>query len=363
MVEEVERCLRKRQIRPLISRFRLGSGRAGPGPAACLMPDGAVRNGPCGTGFAADGRKAEMGIIGSDRRARYVVAALVRMLVMSPALLGMLVLPAVSARAADDAATPTDLAFIRRVHLTATGAGAASALARAMSVNGAVKRLTQQVSTECEQLDGLSRSAAGTLEVALDDPLPAEQRSALAALQQSVGATFDAGVVDYLWRAGSELLPIATTVRGTTRNPIVRRLAQRAEAVTAAQLPRLQGSGLLKMTVLPSVAATSPVNRLPGGVPMDGQLMAQAREGTGYLVPSAWSRITVLVVATGVAGVLSWRLLIRPRGSRVRARRIPARRRGHRQPTGPETGRLAGPRHRRATVPETRRLRPRHPPP
>ncbi|WP_189330089.1 DUF4142 domain-containing protein [Actinoplanes ianthinogenes] len=302
-------------------------------------------------------------MIGSDRRARYVVAALVRMLVIPPALLGMLILPAASARAADDAATPTDLAFIRRVHLTATGAGAASALARGMSVNGAVTRMAQQVSTECEQLDGLSRSAAGTLGVALDDPLPAEQRSTLAALQQSVGATFDTGFVAYLWRADSELLPIATTVRGTTGNPIVRRLAQRAEAVTAAQLPRLQGSGLLTMTVLPSVAATSPVSRLPGGVPMDGQVMAQAREGTGYLVPPAWSRVTVLVVATGVAGVLSWRLLIGSRGGRGRARRTPAGRRWHREPTRPETGRPAGPRHRRATVPETRRLRPRHPPP
>ncbi len=286
-----------------------------------------------------------MGVIGSGGRARCVVAALI----------GMLILSAAPARAAEGAATPTDLDFVHRVHLTAAGAGAASALARGMSVNPTIKRLTQRVTTQCEQLDDLSRSVAETLKVALDDPMPAEQQSALATLQKSGGGTFDAGYVDYLWHADSELLPIATTVMGTTRNPVVRRLAERAEAVTAAQLPMLQDSGLLKMTVLPTAAATSTVSRLPGGVPMDRQLMAQARSDTGYLAPSAWSRIAVLIVATGVAGVLSWHLLIRSRAGRVRARRMPVRRRGHRKPALPDAGRATGPRHRRSTLPDTAR--------
>ncbi|WP_221321940.1 DUF4142 domain-containing protein [Actinoplanes sp. L3-i22] len=285
---------------------------------------------------------------------RHVVAALVRMLVVPPALIGMLILPASAARAAEGPVTPTDLDFVRRVHLTAAGAGAASELARGMSVSPAVKRLTQQVTTQCEQLDDLSRSVAGTLEVTLDDPMPAEQQSALATLQQSGGGTFDTGYVAYLWHADSELLPIATTVLGTTRNPVVRRLAERAEAVTAAQLPMLQDSGLLKMTVLPTATATGTAGRLPGGVPMDRQLMAQARAGTGYLAPSAWSRVAVLIVATGVAGILSWHLLIRSRAGRVR--RMPARRRWHRKPARPDAGRAAGPRHRRATRPDAGRV-------
>ncbi|WP_436528677.1 DUF4142 domain-containing protein [Actinoplanes sp. HUAS TT8] len=294
-------------------------------------------------------------MIGSNGRARYVVAALIRMLVVLPALIGMLIMPAASARADSGAATRTDLEFIRRVHLTAAGVGAASALARGMSVSVTVKRLTQQVTTQCEQLDDLSRSVAGTLAVALDDPLPAEQQSALASLQQSDGGTFDAGYVAYLWRANSELLPIAATVMGTTRSPVVRRLAERAEAVTAAQLPMLQDSGLLKMAVLPTAAPAGTVGRLPGGVPVDGQLVAQARSGTGYLAPSAWSRVTVLIVAVGVAGFLSWHLLVRSRAGRVRACRMPAKRRWHRTPARPDAGRVAGPRHRRSTRPEADR--------
>src|SRR6185436_13429723 len=111
------------------------------------------------------------------------------------------------------------------------------------------------------------------------------------------------------------LLPIATTVKGTTRNPVVRRLAARAEAVTAAQLPMLQDSGLLKMAVLPvaTAAGATATGRLPGGVPMDQQLIAQTRSGNGYLAPSVWIRVAVLVVATGMAGALSWRVLVRPR--------------------------------------------------
>jgi Domain of unknown function (DUF4142) len=284
-------------------------------------------------------------MIGSGADARYVVAALI----------GMLTLPAAPARAAALPATSTDLDFVRRVHLTAAGVGTASALVRAMSVNTVVERLSQQVTTQCEQLDGLSRSAAETLRVPLDSPLPAEQQSALAALQQRDGGTFDAGYVDYLWRADSELLPIATTVKGTTRNPVVRRLADRAEAVTAAQLPMLQDSGLLRMTVLPAAASPGATDRLPGGVPMDRQLMARTRSGTGYLAPSAWTRVAVLLVASGVAGILSWRVLKRPRPGRPRARWTLARRKRNRNPAMPATSRSAGPRHRRSTAPETGR--------
>ncbi|WP_043512670.1 MULTISPECIES: DUF4142 domain-containing protein [unclassified Actinoplanes] len=268
-------------------------------------------------------------------------------------LLGMLVLPAAPARAVTTPATATDRDFVRRVHLTATAVGAASALARGMSGNTSVKRLTAQVTPQCEQLDGLSRSVAGTLRVALTDPLAAEQQSALATLQQSGGEAFDAGYVDYLWRADSALLPIATTVKGTTRNAVVRRLAERAEAVTAEQLPMLQDSGLLRMTVLPTpatpatpatAASASAVGRLPGGVPMDRRLMAETRSGTGYLAPPIWLRLAVLIIATAVAGVLSRRLLTRRRTGRPRRRWAARRSRG--------TGRGSPGRHSRVRRPQ-----------
>lgn len=272
------------------------------------------------------------------------------------ALIGVLLLPAVPARAADGPATRTDLDFVRRVHLTATGVGTASALARGMSANVAVKGLARQVTTQCEQLDGLSQDVAATLAVPLDGPLADDQQSALTALQRSGGEAFDTGYVDYLWQANSELLPIAATVKGTTRNQVVRRLAERAEAVTAAQLPMLQDSGLLKMAVLPAAVAPSAAGRLFGGVPMDQELMAQTRSGAGYLAPPVWIRLAVLLAATGAAGFLSWHLLVRSRAGRVRARRLPVRRRRPQRPVMPEAGRASGPRHRRSAVLEAGRV-------
>lgn len=245
---------------------------------------------------------------GNGRWSRYAMAALI----------AALVAPATPARAAGGSATPTDVAFVHRVHLTTAGIGAASALARQMSANAAVKKLAEQVGTQNDQLDGLTRSTATALKVPLTDPLPADQQAALAALQQRGGTAFDAAFVDYLWHADSSLLPISTTVNATTRSTAVRRLAEQADTVVAAQLPSLEKSGLLDMAVLPSPSASgSAVTRLPGGVPMDQRLMAQTRSGAGFLSPALWIRLSVLVVATGAATVLTWRLLTgRSRGRR-----------------------------------------------
>jgi predicted outer membrane protein len=248
------------------------------------------------------------------------------------ALIAALVLPATPARAAGGSASATDLQFVRRLHLTTAGVGAASALARQMSATDAVKKLAAQVSRQNDELDDLTRSTAATLKVPLTDPLPADQQTALGTLQQSSGAAFDAGYVGYLWHADGTLLPISTAVTGTTRSVPVRRLAQRAGSVVAAQLPMLQNSGRLDMAILPTPSASNAaVTRLPGGVPMDHRLMARTRSGSGFLSPALWVRLSVLVVTTGVALALTWRLLHRSGAARGRGRR-----RVRPGPTGPD---------------------------
>jgi hypothetical protein len=134
---------------------------------------------------------------------------------------------------------------------------------------------------------------------------------------------FETEYVNYLWTADSALLPIAMTVHGTTRNTAVRRLAERADTVLAAQLPLLQQSGLLQMPVLPAPAPSPTVTtRLPGGVPQNQGLEAQARSGAGFLSPTRPVRLIVLITAIGATGGLIWRLRSRSASA--------ARRRGRR---------------------------------
>jgi hypothetical protein len=251
---------------------------------------------------------------GSSVSSRSAVAVLVTALVLGAT-------PAVArAEAPSGAASSTDLDFVRRVHLTVLSVGPAGARAREVSAHAAVKNLAAQVSSQNAELDGLARSTATALKVSLTSLLPAAQQAALASLQGHTGAVFETAFVNYVWVADSTLLPIAMTVRGTTRNAAVRRLAERADTVVAAQLPLLQNSGLLQMAVLPAPPASAAAARLPGGVPPDQRLEAQARSGAGFLATSLPVRLIVLVAALGAAGGLAWRLLVRPASGRRRGR-------------------------------------------
>jgi hypothetical protein len=100
----------------------------------------------------------------------------------------------------------------------------------------------------------------------------------------------------------------------------VRKLAERADTLVAAQLPLLQKSGLLQMSMLPTAAPAATV-RLPGGVPPNHSLEAQARSGAGYLAPGLPVRLLVLIAAVGAAGGLTWRLLTRSSSARRGRRR------------------------------------------
>ena len=237
----------------------------------------------------------------------------------------LLVQTPMAAEAADGSATQTDVDFVRRVHATVLGLTPASALAKDMGASAAVKALAARVGGEEAKLDQLTRGTATALKVSLDAPLPAGQQAGLAELQQHSGTVFDQQYVTFLWNVDSALLPIATTVRATTKNAAVRTLAERADTVTAGQLPLLQKSGLLKMPMV-AAASASAAAKLPGGVPLNSSLVARARAGSdgGLLSATFRVRLIVLAVAVCVAGALTWRLVARstPRGRR-RTRRTP----------------------------------------
>jgi len=221
---------------------------------------------------------------------------------------------AAHAEAKDGAAGALDLDFVRRVHNTVLGVTPAAALAKDSSATAGVKSLAAQAGAQDAQLGTLARTTATALKLNLTDPLPADEQAGLATLRQHTGAVFDARFVNFLWSLDSTLLPIATTVRATTKNAAVRKLAERAEAITTGQLPLLQRSGLLQM-VTPS-ASLSAAAKLPGGVPYNQDLMAKARSGGGSFMATIPVRLGVLAAALVVVLVLAWRLRARSRRPR-----------------------------------------------
>jgi len=222
------------------------------------------------------------------------------------------------AQAADGAASPLDLDFVRQAHNTVLGVTPAAALAKDMSAAAAVKTLAAQVNAQDTQLGTLTRTTATALKLKLTDPLPAGEQAGLSTLQQHSGSVFDGLFVNYLWSLDSTLLPVAATVRATTKNAAVRKLAERAETITTGQLPLLQRSGLLQTAVTPSASASAAA-KLPGGVPYNQDLMAKARSGGGFFMATLPVRLGVLATALVVVLALTWRLRTRSRRPRRHA--------------------------------------------
>jgi putative membrane protein len=229
---------------------------------------------------------------------------------------------AAHAEAKDGAASLLDLDFVRRVHTTVLGVTPAAELARDSSAAAGVKSLAAQVDTQDAKLDTLARSTAAALKLALTDPLPGDEQAALATLRQHTGSVFDARFVNFLWSLDSTLLPVATTARATTKNAAVRKLAERAEAITTGQLPLLQRSGLLQ-TAVTTPASASASAKLPGGVPYNQDLMAKARSGDGSFMATFPVRLGVLATALVVVLALTWRLRTRARRPRHSAEVYP----------------------------------------
>jgi len=242
--------------------------------------------------------------------------------VFAAALLVVSAPVAAHAEAKDGAASSLDLDFVRRVHDTVLGATPASALAKDSGAAAAVKTLAAQVNTQDAQLGTLARTTATALKLKLTDPLPAGEQAGLATLRQHTGSVFDAQFVNYLWSLDSTLLPIATTARATTKNAAVRKLAERAEAITTGQLPLLQRSGLLQTAVTPPASASAAA-KLPGGVPYNQDLMAKARSGGGSFMATIPVRLGVLAAALVVVLALTWRLRTRSRRPRHSAEVYP----------------------------------------
>jgi len=222
---------------------------------------------------------------------------------------------AAQAQATDGAAGPLDLDFVRQAHNTVLGVTPAATLAEDMAAAAAVKTLAARARTQDAQLGALTGTTATALKLTLTDPLPAAEQAGLTALQQHSGSAFDTLFVNYLWSLDSTLLPIATTVRATTKNAAVRKLAERAEAITTGQLPLLQKSGLLHTAVTPPTTVSAAA-KLPGGVPYNQDLMAKAHSGGGFFMATFPVRLGVLVTAVVVVLVLMWRLRARSRRPR-----------------------------------------------
>ncbi|MEU4429017.1 DUF4142 domain-containing protein, partial [Actinoplanes sp. NPDC024001] len=155
-----------------------------------------------------------------------------------------------------------DRDFVIKVRLAGLWEIPAGEMAQKKSGSARVKRIGRNIADQHVALDELTRNAAKKLDVELPDEPNSDQKGWLAEMKAAEGAEFDKVYIDRLRAAHGKIFPAIATIRTSTRNDTVRKLAQQANQFVMTHLTLLESSGIVDFAALPTApppaAATSP---------------------------------------------------------------------------------------------------------
>jgi hypothetical protein len=168
-----------------------------------------------------------------------------------------------------------------------------------------VRQVGTMIADQHVQLDQLVVDAADRLGATIPATPTSQQQGWLTEMQNNKGGQFDQSFVTRLRAAHGKIFPVIGAVRASTRNPVVRGLAEQANVFVMNHMKMLESTGLVQYEKLPPAA-------LPPAEDVSGLGIAAANVGLAPQVSPAilWA---LLVFALGTAGFVMVRI--------VRARR------------------------------------------
>jgi putative membrane protein len=243
-------------------------------------------------------------------------------------VLAFLLAPAGLARAAD---VPIPLPPTAGTGLTDKGAGVVSAADRDFVIkvrlaglweipagNMAVEKsedervvnIGRSISAQHVTLDKMDIAVAKKLGISLPNEPNRDQEGWLNEMRNAPSAQqFDQIYVDRLRAAHGKIFPAIATIRASTRNDSVRKLAQATNQFVMTHMTLLESSGIVDYGSLPT--APAPAAAGGGPVPVDNQMLAAA-EANG--IPGVSTSVILLVLAGAlVAGVVTTMRIFRTR--------------------------------------------------
>ena len=239
-------------------------------------------------------------------------------------VLASLLAPAGTAHAAGDVPVPPDTGltdkgtgtvsaadrdFVIKVRLAGLWEIPAGNMAVEKSNDERIVNIGKTIAAQHVVLDQLDRDAAKKLGLQLPNVPNGDQQSWLAEMRNANSTTFDQIFIDRLRAAHGKIFPAIATIRSSTRNDSVRKLAQQTNQFVMTHLTLLESSGIVDYANLPTAPPPAAVK---GPVPMDGQMLAQAQTSTG--VPGVNTSVILLVLAAAlVAGVITTMRIFRAR--------------------------------------------------
>ena len=142
----------------------------------------------------------------------------------------------------------------------------AGEMAQQKSQDPRIRRIGREIAAQHEVLDAFDRAAAKKLRISVPKKPNSDQQGWLAEMRDAEGAEFDEIYIDRLRAAHGKIFPAIGTVRATTRNDTVRKLAQQANQFVVTHMTLLESSGIVDFAALPTApnpaaaGATAPAN-------------------------------------------------------------------------------------------------------
>jgi predicted outer membrane protein len=210
------------------------------------------------------------------------------------------------------AVTAADKDLVIKVRLAGLWEIPAGEMAQEKSDDERIQEIGRDIAEQHEELDKFARDAAKKLDIDLPDEPNSDQQGWLDEMQKAEGADFDRVFIDRLRAAHGKIFPAIATVRSSTRNDTVRKLAQRANQFVATHLTLLESSGIVDFKALPTAPApNAAAPNAPAGPPTARQVANVANQSA----VSTMNLPVVLIVLVGglLAGAFAISHLVRSR--------------------------------------------------
>ncbi|GAA3826779.1 DUF4142 domain-containing protein [Streptomyces chiangmaiensis] len=161
-----------------------------------------------------------------------------------------------------------DRDFVTKVRLAGLWELPAGQQAQQKSTTQAVRTAGEHLVTGHTFLDARVRDVATRLGLALPNQPNAQQRQWLATLDAAQGQEYDRDFANLLRRAHGKVFAVVAQVRATTRNSLVRALADDANTTVLDHIKVLEATGYVDFDALAEDAATaSPPPLVPSPAP------------------------------------------------------------------------------------------------
>ena len=206
--------------------------------------------------------------------------------------------------------TPADKEFVIKVRLAGLWEVPAANMAQEKSQNPRIVDIGRSIATQHVVLDQLDRDAARKLGIDLPNQPTGDQQWWLYEMRTATSSVqFDQIFIDRLRAAHGKIFPAIATIRASTRNDTVRKLAQQANQFVMTHMTLLESSGIVDYGGLPTAPPPGPAGR--GPVPVDGQMLAAAGSSA---TPGVNTSVVLVVLAVAVvAGLITTMRIFRAR--------------------------------------------------